>query len=86
MPSASESYGRLAGRQIQVDCKMFKILYRLNYLDFHFVNINAMLLIVLEVCFHKFLVSLVKGCKVCHKQLLTNIISSSRRLVRAHRG
>ena len=54
MPSASESYGRLAGRltdKIQVDFKIFKILYRLQYLDFYFVDMIAMLSILLEVHF-----------------------------------
>ena len=54
MPSASWSYGRLAGRladEIWLDLEIFKILYMLNYLDFYFVDISAMLLIVLEAHF-----------------------------------
>ena len=61
-PSASGSYGRLAGWQagrlagrladeIRLDFEILKILYRLNYLDFYFVYSSAMLLIVLEVYF-----------------------------------
>ena len=57
-PSASGSYGSLAGRQagrladeIRLDFEILKILYRLNYLDFYFVYSSAMLLIVLEVHF-----------------------------------
>ena len=50
MPSASESYGRLAD-EIRLDCEILKILYRLNYLDIYFVYSSAMLLIVLEVHF-----------------------------------
>ena len=53
-PSASGSYGRLAGRladEIRLDFEILKILYRLNYLDFYFVYSSAMLLIVLEVYF-----------------------------------
>ena len=42
--------GRLAD-EIELDFEIFKILYRLNYLDFYFVDISAMLLIVLEVHF-----------------------------------
>ena len=42
--------GRQAGKT-QLDFKIFKILYRLNYLDFYFVDISKMLLIVLEVYF-----------------------------------
>ena len=43
---------RLADK-MQVDFKIFKFLYRLNYLDLHFVinDINAMLSMVLEVHF-----------------------------------
>ena len=37
-PSASGSYSRLAN-EIWVDIKIFKIFYRLNYLDFYFVNV-----------------------------------------------
>ena len=38
MPSTSMSYGRLAGLDvIQVDFEIFKLLYRLNYLNFYFV-------------------------------------------------
>ena len=40
--------GRLAD-EIWLDFEIFKILYRLNYLEFHFVDSSAMLLIVLEV-------------------------------------
>ena len=46
--------GRQAGRladEIQLDCKILKVLYKLNYFDFYFVYSNAMLLIVLEVNF-----------------------------------
>ena len=52
-PSASGSYGRLAGLadEIRLDFQILKILYRLNYLDFYFVYSSAMLLIVLEVHF-----------------------------------
>ena len=58
MPSASVSYGRQAGRlagrltdEIQVDFKILKILYRLKYLDFYFVDMIVMLSILLEVHF-----------------------------------
>ena len=40
-PSASGSYDRVADRVVdktQLDFEIFKILYRLNYLDFYFVN------------------------------------------------
>ena len=37
--------------EIRLDFAIIKNLYRLNYLDFYFVNIIAMLLIVLEVHF-----------------------------------
>ena len=51
MPSASGSYGRQAD-EMQMDFQIFKILYRLNYLEFYSVDISAMLsLIVLEVHF-----------------------------------
>ena len=50
MPSASRSYGRLADK-IRVDSEVFKIFYTLKYLDFYFVNITAILFIVLEVHF-----------------------------------
>ena len=53
MPSASGSYDRLEDK-IWVDFKIFKIFYRLNYLDFYFVNITAMVFIVLEVHFSWF--------------------------------
>ena len=46
--------GRLAGSladKIQLDFKILKILYRLNYLDCDFVYSSPMLLIVLEVHF-----------------------------------
>ena len=39
-PTASGSYGRLVdwlADKMQVDFEIFKILYRLNYLDFYFV-------------------------------------------------
>ena len=39
MPRASGSYGRLTGSladEIQVEFKIFKILYRLNYSDCYF--------------------------------------------------
>ena len=49
-PSASRSYGRLAG-EIRLDFEILTILYRLNYLDFYFLYSSAMLLIVLEVYF-----------------------------------
>ena len=51
MLSTSGSYSRLADK-IWLDFEIIKILYRLNYLDFYFVDISAMLLIVLEVHFH----------------------------------
>ena len=51
MPSTSGSYSRLADK-IWLDFEIIKILYRLNYLDFYFVDISAMLLIVLEDHFH----------------------------------
>ena len=35
--------GRLAD-EIELDFEIFKILYRLNYLDFYFVDISTMLL------------------------------------------
>ena len=44
------SYGRQAD-EIQLDFGIFKILYRLSYLEFYFFDISAMLLILLEVCF-----------------------------------
>ena len=47
MPSTSGSYGRLAD-ETQLDIEILKIPYRLNYLDFYFVDISSMLLIVLE--------------------------------------
>ena len=50
MSGASGSYGRLAD-EIRLDFKIFFILCRLNYLDFYFVDISTMLLIVLEVHF-----------------------------------
>ena len=65
-PSSIGSYDRQAGRQadrqagrqagrladeIQLDYEISTVLYRLNYLDFYFVDIRAMLLIVLEVHF-----------------------------------
>ena len=37
--------------EIRLDYAMIKIIYRLNYLDFYFVAIIAMLVIVLEVHF-----------------------------------
>ena len=46
--------GLTAGWQadkIRLDFVIIKILYRLNYLDFYFVDTIAMLLIVLEVDF-----------------------------------
>ena len=49
-PGAIGSYGRLAGKETK-DFKIFKILYRLNLLDFYFVDISATLLIVLEMHF-----------------------------------
>ena len=42
--------GRLADK-IRLDCKILKIFYRLNYLDFYLVYSSAILLIVLEVHF-----------------------------------
>ena len=57
MSSASASYGRLAGRQIQIDFKIFKIFYKLKHLDFYFVNITAMLYISVRSAFQ-----LVLGC------------------------
>ena len=45
--------GMLADK-IWLNFKIFIILYRLNYLDFYFVDISAMLLIVLEVHFSLF--------------------------------
>ena len=60
-----------AGWQIKiwVYFKIFKILYRLNYLDFHFVNIIALLLIVLEVHFSQIFLNKVyfKACFEVHK-------------------
>ena len=53
-PSTSGFYGKLAGRladKLQMDFEIFKILYRLNYLEFYLVDISAMLLIMLEVHF-----------------------------------
>ena len=44
--------GRLAD-EIWVDFKIFKILYRLNYLDCCFTDISVMLSIVLEVHFSR---------------------------------
>ena len=41
----------MAGRRYTAIFRIFKILYRLNYLDFYFVYSSAMLLIVLEVHF-----------------------------------
>ena len=44
----------IAGRpadEIWMDFKIFKTFHRLNYLDFYFVNISAMVLTVLEVHF-----------------------------------
>ena len=44
----------MAGRpadEMQLDCKILEILYRLKYFDFYFVYSSAMLLIVLEVYF-----------------------------------
>ena len=44
----------MAGRpadEMQLDCKILEILYRLKYFDFYFVYSSAMLLIVLEVHF-----------------------------------
>ena len=44
--------GLMAGKladEIQLNCKILKILYRLNYFDFHFVYSSAVLLIVLEL-------------------------------------
>ena len=45
-PTVSESYGKQAGRlaswlvdKMQVNFKIFKILYRLNYLDFTSFNL-----------------------------------------------
>ena len=37
--------------ETQLDYEIFKIPYRLNYLDFYFVDISSVLLIVLEVHF-----------------------------------
>ena len=58
MLSTSKVYSRLFGRQVgwqtkhgSVGFKIFKIFYMLNYLNFYFANITAMLLIVLEVYF-----------------------------------
>ena len=54
MPSTSGSFGRQAGwlaDKIRLDFKILKILYRLNYLEFHFVYSSLMLLIDLEVQF-----------------------------------
>ena len=57
-PITSGSYSRQAGRQpgwladkIWVDFKVFKILYRLNYLDSGFIDISTTSIIVLEVYF-----------------------------------
>ena len=52
--STSGSYSRQAGwlaDEIWVDFKVFKILYKLNYLDSGFIDISTMLIIVLEVYF-----------------------------------
>ena len=51
MPGGSRSYNRLTGRlanKIQLDFDTFKLPYKLNYLNFYFVNIIAMLLMILE--------------------------------------
>ena len=53
MPSTSGSYGKLVD-EIKLDFEIFAILYRLNYLDFYFVHISAMLLIVLKMHFNLF--------------------------------
>ena len=52
-PSASGSYSRLA-YETQLYFKIFAILYRLNCWDFYFVDISALLIIVLEVHFSLF--------------------------------
>ena len=49
-PGASRSYSRLVDK-IWTDFEIFKIFYRLKYLDFYSVNITAMLFIALEVHF-----------------------------------
>ena len=63
--------GFRAGWQIKiwVYFETFKIFYRLNYLDFHFVNIIALLLIVLEVHFSQIFSNKVyfKTCFEVHK-------------------
>ena len=53
-PSASGFYDRQAGRPNKAGFEIFKILYRLNNLDFYFVDIiySAISLIVLEVHFN----------------------------------
>ena len=61
--------GLMAGCQadeIRLDYAIVKILYRLNYLDFYFVDIIAMLLIVLEVYF-SLLFSIFRVCFVVCK-------------------
>ena len=53
MPSTSGSYGRQAGKladKVRVNFKIFKILHRLDYLDFYFVYIGAMLLFYCQKC------------------------------------
>ena len=67
-PSASGSYSRQAD-EIQVDFETMNILYRLNYLDFYFVDISAMLLIPLEVYFRQFFSNKVRfrACLEVHK-------------------
>ena len=71
--------GRLAD-EIWVDFKICRILYRFNYLDFCFIDISAMLLIVLEVNFSQFFSKCILGCVLrcikvgCHFFMLIHTI------------
>ena len=50
MPSASESYGRLAD-EMWVEVKIFKIPYGLNYSDFYYVYYQCNVIVASEMHF-----------------------------------
>ena len=68
--------GKLAG-ELGLDFEIYKIFFRLNYLDFYFVDISAMLLVVLKV-FSRVLLNKVyfKVCFVVQKKLVVIIFIS----------
>ena len=67
MPSVVDLTAGRSADETRLDFKIFKILYRLNYLDFYFIDISAMLLIVLEVHFSLLFSKDILGCFVVCK-------------------